>query len=96
MMLAPSLNGPCSLALKADGTGFMKVSVAPEAPIAWTEEDGKVIIRKRFEDKAAPTEKPSGEKGNSTLVGTFAANKQTLTLDFGIIQVALQKQSVGH
>ena len=93
MMLGQSINGPCQLTLKPDGTGFMKISIAPEAPILWSEEDGKVIIRKRFDTEKTPDKKSEEKSDNGTLVGTMSEEKQALTLDLGITKVEMNKQT---
>lgn len=88
-MLGMSMNGQCTLTLKADGTGFLKVPIAPERAIAWSEEDGKVILRPRDEDKA-PTSQSTPASGST--VGTLSADKQQLDLDLGILKIAFKKQ----
>src|SRR4028119_2378003 len=59
-LLGMSLNGPCRLTLKPDGTGFFKMSIAPERPVLWTQEDNKVILRNRFEEQT-PSNQPKPE-----------------------------------
>jgi hypothetical protein len=90
-LLGMSLNGPCRLTLKPDGTGFFKMSIAPERPVLWTQEDNKVILRNRYEEKA-PSNQPKPDAQNSTLVGTLSDDQQTMVLDLGIVQATLKKQ----
>ncbi len=82
--------GECTLTLKADGTGFLKVPIAPERAIAWSEEDGKVIFRPRDEDKAVSN--AASAPGMGSTVGTLSADKQQLDLDLGILKIAFKKQ----
>lgn len=82
-------NGECKLTLKADGTGFLKVPIAPERAIAWSEEDGKVILRPRDEDKTVSN---AAAPGIGSTVGTLSADKQQLDLDLGILKIAFKKK----
>jgi hypothetical protein len=97
MMMGQQLKGPCTLTLKPDGTGFLKVSITPERPIAWTVEDNKVLLNSR-DANASETgnNKTTAQPGNPTqgsLVGTLTPDQQSMTLDMGIIEVLLKKSA---
>lgn len=91
-MLGMGMKGECTLTLKADGTGFLKVPIAPERAIAWSEEDGKVILRPRDEDKGVAETGKSAATGSGSTVGTLSADKQQLDLDLGILKIAFKKK----
>jgi hypothetical protein len=98
MLMGRQLKGPCTLTLKPDGTGFLKVSMTPERPIVWTVEDNKVLLNSR--DGEAPgttnsTKTTAQQSGpmQTSIVGTLAPDQQSMTLDMGIIEVPLKKST---
>ncbi len=98
LMMGQQLKGPCTLTLKPDGTGFLKVSIMPERPVAWTVEDNKVLLSSRDANTSETTNnaKPAEQSGGPTqgsIVGTLAPDQQSMTLDMGIIEVALKKSA---
>ena len=78
-------NQEATVTLTRDGKGFAKLAVAPEQPVMWTEKDGKVIL-------SIGSGSDSAKTGKGSLVGTIAADKQTMTVDLGPVEAELKKQ----
>ena len=82
-----------TMTLRPDGTGFVKIGPAPEQPVAWTEEDGKVILRPRDEASTGAKNPQPGANPNGTLVGTLSEDNKSMSVDLGVTKVVLQKQA---
>lgn len=81
-----------SLELKENGKGFGKLGPVPEQPLTWTAEDNKVILR--LGD--TPENDSKGGSGNAAgpganLVGTLAQDRQSMTVDIGVVHPTLYK-----
>jgi hypothetical protein len=82
-----------TVTLRPDGTGFVKIGPAPEHPVAWTEEDGKVILRPRDEASTGAKNPQPGANPKGTLVGTLSEDNRSMSVDLGVAKVVLQKQA---
>lgn len=68
-------SGPCTLNMRNDGTGFLKLGKNPERPITWTLNEDKVTIRRDSSGK------DQSKSGDVLVVATIAADKQSITLE---------------